>query len=232
MNWWEGRLCAFDTETTGTDVATDRIVTATVALVGAGKPTAFHRWIVDPGIPIPAEASAVHGITTEYAQTHGEQALPAVRSIVQALSVCIAEGLPVVAFNSAFDLSLVAAEAERHNVRAWNLDVARVVDPLVIDRGLDKYRKGSRKLSAVCARYGVSLDNAHDATADALAAARLAYKIAKQHGLDDLEALQDQQRRWHREWALGFAAYLRGQGQVRDLPDPDGWPLKLEGATR
>lgn len=225
--WWRGRLCAFDTETTGVDVAKDRIVTATVALVGGGKPNAIHSWIVNPGIPIPPEAAAIHGVTNEFAQTHGEPAERAVRSIFTALSVCISEGLPVIAFNASYDLSLLAAEADRHNVRAWNLDCARVICPLTIDRALDKYRKGSRKLEAVCRHYGVKLENAHDATADAIAAARLAYRMAEKYDLSDLEHLQDQQRTWHREWALGLVAYLRAQGQVRDLPDPDGWPFKI-----
>ena len=51
-----------------------------------------------------------------------------------------------------------------------------VFDPLVIDRAKDRYRKGKRNLGALCELYGVKLDNAHDATADATAAARLAWK--------------------------------------------------------
>lgn len=228
-HWWQQRLCAFDVESTGTDTSRDRIVTATVLLVGGGKPHMAHSWLIDPGIPIPAEASAIHGITTEKAQAEGEPAWQAVHSIYTALSLCICEQWPIVAFNASYDLSILQAEAHRYRLATPYLDVARVVDPLIIDRGLDKYRKGSRKLEAVCGHYGVTLDNAHDATADALAAARLAYKLAVKFGpqLDDLDALQAQQRTWHREWAIGFAAYLRAQGQTRDLPDPDGWPIRI-----
>lgn len=225
-HWWQGRLCAFDTETTGTSTARDRIVTATIALVGGGKPNMIHSWLIDPGIPIPAEASAIHGITTERAQAEGEPSRVAVPSIYTALSLCICEGWPVVAFNANFDLSILRAECERHGQQTPYLDVVRVVDPLVMDRGLDKYRKGSRKLEAVCNHYGVSLENAHDATADALAAARLAYILATRHSLHDLDALQTQQRTWHREWALGFRAYLQARGQTRDLPDT-AWPIRI-----
>ena len=46
----------------------------------------------------------------------------------------------------------------------------RVLDPRVLDRHLDRYRKGRRTLTDLCAHYGVTLEGAHDAAADALAA--------------------------------------------------------------
>ena len=71
MNWYEGRLAAYDIETTGTDTENDRIVTAAVSVVGGREPTESRTWLVDPGIEIPGEATAVHGITTEKAQSEG-----------------------------------------------------------------------------------------------------------------------------------------------------------------
>ncbi len=54
-----------------------------------------------------------------------------------------------------------------------------VIDPLVLDKALDRYRRGSRKLADVCAHYGITLDNAHDASADTLAAIALARALAR-----------------------------------------------------
>ena len=59
-------LIIFDLETTGVDVANDRIVQiAYVLLDDSGKAIAQNCTLVNPQIPIPAEASAVHGITNE-----------------------------------------------------------------------------------------------------------------------------------------------------------------------
>lgn len=68
--WVRQRIVGFDTETTGVDVTGDRIVTA--ALVVRDKLTGLSQvrtWIIDPGVEIPEAASAIHGITTEYART-------------------------------------------------------------------------------------------------------------------------------------------------------------------
>jgi hypothetical protein len=75
MTWLTGRLCAFDTESTGVDTSTDRIVSACVAFVGGGEPAEFHEFLIDPGIEIPDSATKIHGITTEHAREHGSSRL-------------------------------------------------------------------------------------------------------------------------------------------------------------
>ena len=67
MNWSDGRLLAFDTETTGTDPETARIVSAACLWRGGASEAADEEWLVNPGVPIPAEATAIHGITDEMA---------------------------------------------------------------------------------------------------------------------------------------------------------------------
>ena len=70
MSWRDGPLVGFDTETTGVDVGADRIVTAAVVRRDASG-TRVRTWLIDPGIPIPPAATAVHGITTEQARARG-----------------------------------------------------------------------------------------------------------------------------------------------------------------
>jgi DNA polymerase-3 subunit epsilon len=72
------RLAAFDIETTGIDCESDRIVTAAVTLAGGGRPLESHAWLVDPGIEIPAGATAVHGVSTERARAEGRSPAEAV----------------------------------------------------------------------------------------------------------------------------------------------------------
>lgn len=70
--WYEGPLAAFDTETTGVDVETDRIVSAAVVVQdAAGTRPRVSRWLVNPGVPVPAGATAVHGLTDEHLQCNG-----------------------------------------------------------------------------------------------------------------------------------------------------------------
>lgn len=225
--WADGPLCAFDTETTGVEVETARIVTACVARVGGGSGPDLTRWLADPGVDIPAEATAIHGVTTEHARAHGWSAADVVAEIEARLSAAWRDGLPVVGFNVCYDLSLLDRELRRHHDRPLAVGGA-VVDPLVIDRRFDRYRRGSRKLDAMCGHYGVAQDGAHDAANDAVAAARLAWKQAKVlPGLAamSLAELTAAQTSWYAEWAFQFCEYLAVRGRTDDLPD-GAWPVR------
>jgi len=68
--WHTDWMAAFDLETTGTDPETARIVTATIVHI-KGAQTETQSWLVNPGIEIPAEAAAIHGVTTERARAEG-----------------------------------------------------------------------------------------------------------------------------------------------------------------
>ncbi len=224
--WADKPMCAFDTETTGVEVDTARVVTACAAVVGDG-PTRADTWLANPGVDIPAEATAIHGVTTEHAREHGRPAAEVVAEIEATLAVAWAAGLPVVGFNACYDLTVLDRELRRHHGRPLTV-AGPVVDPLVIDRHYDRYRRGSRKLGAMCAHYGVTQDGAHNAEDDAVAAARLAWKQARTYpdlaamGLAELAAAQ---AGWHRTWAVQFREYLIGRGNTDDLPD-GAWPVR------
>jgi DNA polymerase-3 subunit epsilon len=231
MSWHTRRLAAFDLETTGIDSESDRIVTAAVSLVGDGRPSAFHAWLLDPGIPIPPGASAVHGITTERARAEGRPPAEAVEEIVAALAEQLAQGVPVVAFNARFDLTCLDREARRHGIaplvdRVGGAAGMLVVDPFVLDKQVDRYRKGKRTLGAVCAHYRVPLDEAHAANADALAAARVAWRLGEAFAElrdVDLPTLHTQQVGWAAEQAASFEEYLRRSGREERI-EP-AWPI-------
>jgi DNA polymerase-3 subunit epsilon len=231
MSWHKRRLAAFDLETTGIDSESDRIVTAAVSLVGDGRPPAFHAWLLDPGIPIPPGASAVHGITTERARAEGRRPLEAVEEIVVLLAEQLRQGIPIVAFNARFDLTCLDREARRHGLtplldRVGGATGMLVIDPYVLDKQVDRFRKGKRTLGAVCAHYNVPLDDAHDSHADALAAARVTWRLGQAFAeLRDLElpTLHAQQIAWAAEQAASFEDYLRRNG--RDERIEQAWPV-------
>jgi DNA polymerase-3 subunit epsilon len=102
MGWHRDLLVGFDLETTGTDPLTARIVTAAVTEVRDGEPVRHREWLVDPGVPIPEEATAVHGISTDRAAADGRPAVEAVAEIADALAGHWAAGVPVVVYNAPF----------------------------------------------------------------------------------------------------------------------------------
>ncbi|MBR8740400.1 exonuclease domain-containing protein [Nocardiopsis sp. MG754419] len=226
-SWHTRPMAAFDIESTGLDVESERIVTAALWRIDPAQGTKeVTVWLADPGIEIPTAATEIHGITTERARAEGRPAGEVVKEIAAALEAVAADGLPVVVYNAPYDLTLLDREVTRHGRSL--ADRPLVVDPLVLDKRVDTYRRGSRKLVDVCAHYQVPFaqEEAHGAAADALAAARLAWRIAADHPeIAEMSAadLHDAQIKWKAEQAASFQEYLR-----RRNPDAvvDGtWPF-------
>ena len=235
MNWTDTPWLGFDTETTGVDVSRDRLVTAAIVLRSRGAaPTATpdteRTWLADPGVPIPAQATAVHGITTEQARTQGRPIDEVLDQVATALVDHWNQGWPVVAFNASYDITLLNAELRRHGLGSLEErlggDPAPVVDPLVLDRTLDRYRRGKKTLALMAPVYGVALSaDAHTAevdvamTLDVLAAMVRRYP---QIGQMDAAQLHRFQVDAHRRWADDFGSWLHSKGRVDDVTR--SWP--------
>src|SRR5690606_9732845 len=143
---WGARIGVFDLETTGVDVDSSRIVSACVAVLDeGGQLVARWDWLADPGVEIPEGAAAVHGITTERARAEGAPARTVVTEVAQTLRVLFATGVPVVVYNAPYDLSLLDRECRRHGIEPLDAP-GPIIDPLVIDKAVDRYRKGKRTL--------------------------------------------------------------------------------------
>ncbi|SFK74965.1 exonuclease domain-containing protein [Streptomyces pini] len=189
MTWHLGRLAAFDTETTGVDVEADRIVTAAVYGLGGGEPVEPHDWFVNPGVEIPAEATDVHGITTEEARTKGEPAPGAVDYIADVLAGYARAGAAVVGHNVPYDLTILDRELRRYGLAPLDarLDGAPLhcIDSRVLDTYCLPYRsrvsekQGARQLVTLAGVYGLPWDEdgAHGASYDAVVAARVVHRI-------------------------------------------------------
>ncbi|MER7698725.1 MULTISPECIES: 3'-5' exonuclease [unclassified Streptomyces] len=233
MHWFEGPLAAFDTETTGVDVERDRIVSAAlVAQDTAGGRVRVTRWLVNPGVPVPPGAAEIHGLTDDHLQRNGRWPAPVMDEIARSLTESCATGRPLVVMNAPFDLTLLDRELKRHRASslARYLDGApmRVVDPRVLDRHLDRYRKGRRTLTDLCARYEVVLDGAHDAAADATASLELVRAVCRRYSarLERLSPseLHTLQATWHAAQARGLEAWFAKSGTPERV-DP-AWPLR------
>jgi DNA polymerase-3 subunit epsilon len=229
MSTWE-RLGVFDLETTGLDVTQSRIVTAFVGVLDAtGAVIESHEWVADPGIEIPEAAARVHGYTTERARAEGRPAADVVPEIVDRLRELFAAGVPVVAYNASYDFSLLHHDAIRNGVAPLE-EPKPIVDPLVIDKKVDTFRKGSRTLQAACDVYGVNLGAAHESQSDAVAAGRVFQAIHEKFGsteelnLPPIE-LHNAQVAWAKAQAESFARYLAGKGETSRRVGDGIWPV-------
>ncbi|NLT26064.1 MAG: 3'-5' exonuclease [Microbacteriaceae bacterium] len=225
---WTDRIAVFDTETTGTDPREARLVTAFVGMLGAdGEIERGTDWLADPGVEIPEAAAEVHGITTEMARENGEPAAEVVAKVRAAIDWIGRHGVPLVVYNAPFDLTLLAAECRRHGIDLPALG-PQVVDPLVIDRAVDRYRKGKRTLGDTAAVYGVELLDAHDASGDAVAAGQIALALARKFPdqVDiELERLHAQQVEWAEQSAASFEDYMRRERDPQFTAER-GWPAR------
>jgi DNA polymerase-3 subunit epsilon len=225
-SWHLGPLASFDIESTGLDVDNDRIVTA--ALIRPSGETL--RWMSDvDGQEIPTAASDIHKVTTAYARKHGQKARIVIEQIADAIAGEMSAGrAALVVMNAPFDLPLLDAECRRHGVPTVADRIGRVgpvVDPLVMDRAADKWRKGSRKLEALAAHYGVELTDAHSADADAKAALGVALAIADKFPELQVPAdvLHAWQVTWYARWAVDNEAYRRRTDP--EFVQPRHWPV-------
>jgi DNA polymerase-3 subunit epsilon len=217
LPWLELPIALVDVETTGRDVSIDRVVEVGIAVGRHGDVIARYNWLIDPGIPIPAEAHAVHGISDSDVKD-----APRFEAVAHEISAALSGCIPA-AYNAAFDRAFLMNEfgraaalapapststspATRTAPPALRREV-EWVDPLVWAREIQREER-SKALGEVAARLGVKLEKAHRASDDAEAALRVLYHLAtdariprihgafvqEQRRLAQLHA--DERRRW------------------------------------
>lgn len=223
--WTELPRATFDLETTGPNPMTARIVTASLILVAPDGEVLRHgEWLADPGVPIPEEAAAVHGITTEHAQEHGAPVRQVTYELASALGGLFADGVPVFAFNASYDFTVLDRELQRHELPP--LEPFPVVDPLVLNKQADKYHKGKRTLGVLTEEYGVELKDAHTSAADCLATERLGAAMAGRFPQLAMPAgqLHEKQVQWAKEQAADLQAYFDRIGKKTTVNGE--WPVR------
>lgn len=213
MTWVTEGFVAFDTETTGVDVAADRIVTAAAIVFRDGVEADAREWLIKVDIDIPEAASAVHGVTNDISQSQGQDQIAALTDIRDFL---VNQQLPIVCFNSQFDRAILEANL----VRVGLPGVGGVPDicPYVIDKQMDKYVKGKaqRRLQPTVARYGLELreDDWHGALADSRITGLLLLAQERRYPhlfTTDPEELAQAVALWREEQDASFKAWLAAQ---------------------
>jgi DNA polymerase-3 subunit epsilon len=166
----------FDLETTGINIATDRIVEISILKVYPNGNKESKTWLVNPEKEITAESISIHGITNE------KEALePTFKELAEEVKKMISDA-DLAGFNSnRFDIPLLAEELLRAGID-FDMKNKKAVDVQVIF-----HKKEQRTLSAGYKFYcGKELEGAHSAEADTLAT----YEILKAQ-LDKYEDLEN-----------------------------------------
>jgi DNA polymerase-3 subunit epsilon len=197
-------ICFFDLETTGIEVAKDRIVEISIFKVFPNGNKESKTWLVNPTIPIPPQATAVHGISNDKVANE-----PTFKELSGQIHSMIKDS-DLAGFNSdRFDIPLLAEELLRADV---DFDMKNRVS---VDVQTIFHKKEERTLSAAYKFYcNQSLENAHSAEADTMAT----YEILKAQ-LDRYEDLENDMKTLSeyttRKKAVDFAGFiaLNNEGQ-------------------
>jgi len=149
-------ICFFDLETTGINIATDRIVEISILKVFPNGNKESHTWRVNPEMPIPKETTEIHGITDEMVANE-----PVFKELAHKVYTLIKD-CDLGGFNSnRFDIPLLAEELLRAEI---DFDMKKA---LSVDVQTIFHKKEKRTLEAAYKFYcGKSLVDAHSAAAD------------------------------------------------------------------
>ena len=152
-------LVFFDLETTGIDICKDRIVEISMVKVMPNGEEIVKTRRINPGMPIPPESTAIHGITDEDVKD-----CPKFKEIAKSLAAQI-EGCDLAGFNSnRFDIPMLAEEFLRAGVDV-DLNRRKFIDVQTIFHKMEQ-----RNLTAAYKFYcNKDLTNAHSAEADTMA---------------------------------------------------------------
>lgn len=199
-------ICFFDLETTGVNVASDRIVEISILKVFPNGNKESHTWRVNPTIPIPKGASDVHGITDDMVANE-----PTFKELAPKVHALMKDS-DFAGYNSnRFDIPLLAEELLRVDV---DFDLKK---GLAVDVQTIFHKKEKRTLEAAYKFYcDKNLDNAHSAEADTTAT----YEVLLAQ-LDKYEDLQNDvtwlsQFSSHKNFAdfAGYIGYTKEQREV------------------
>jgi len=210
-------LIFFDLETTGINVASDRIVEISYLKIYPDQREETKTFRINPTIPIPPQSTAIHGITDDDVKD-----APAFSEIAKTLANTF-EGCDIAGYNSnKFDLPLLAEEFIRANVD-FDLKKRKFIDVMVIF-----YKREQRTLSAAYQFYcNKDLSNAHSAEADTRATyevlqAQLDMYSDLQNNIDQLSEYSAQSRSVD---FVGRIVYNDKDGHLRSVAGATGYVL-------
>lgn len=259
--WWEQGFVVVDTETDCPDPERARLASICRAVVNPADRSTDVRTAY-AAVEMPAEASAVNGLTTEFLAAEGKPPADVLDEFCADLAASLALGVPVVIMNAPYDLCVLDRDCRRNGVpticdRLDGAPLAPVVDPAVLDKKVEKYRRrvsptqGARCLKTLAQVHGVGWDDdlAHTAEYDALQAGRVVWQLMRRYpalARMSLAELHDAQVGWYAEQSESLAQFFRRSANEAErdarravddaeratlLADTEGLRSKAEGVS-
>ena len=172
----------FDTETTGLSASKDKIIEIGAVRFENGKPTAVFETLINPEMPVPADASSVNHITDEMLTN-----APTISQVLPAFDLFVGNS-PVVAHNLAFDLKFIhragstLVDTKRKYYCTYEQSKRMLKGPTyrngeITDKPYEVY---DHKLETLCDYYGIYQSGKHRAAADAIATGKLFLKLVEE----------------------------------------------------
>jgi DNA polymerase III epsilon subunit family exonuclease len=212
---------AFDTETTGLSPRSNRIVEIGAVRFRNGTVLESRSWLINPGIPIPDAASAIHGITDEMVADR-----PSFSAVFPQFVRFAGEAVWM-AHNAGFDVRFLSAELLRTGTAAPG---NTVVDTLKLSRTWFP-DAGSYRLGRLLEHLGLAHGGLHRALADAHAAASIvsagAARMPPDATVGDLLAIAGGGRRIEVQPVSRNAQSPRSEDSAKSANSPAGPPEKL-----
>jgi DNA polymerase III epsilon subunit-like protein len=233
-DWTKLPLAIIDFETTGLDPSVNRIIEYGIVLIDEGKVDRSEDYFVrggflNPGVEISQEITDITGITNEQLKD-----APTFEEAYDIIEDTLCGRVPV-AYNADFDRDFLLHEVYRvlqkkiidHARRAQHTIITpefiseaidpdelpaafrqhvEWIDPLVWVRKIHKFKKGKKTLSEMCSLYGIEIQ-AHRATADAEATAKLLLKMAPRINIPAYFTLIQEQKQLAVDQEREFQAY-------------------------
>jgi DNA polymerase-3 subunit epsilon len=224
-------LAIFDLETTGTSVATDRIVEMTIVKVHPDGSKDIKEKRINPTIPIPKESSEIHGIYDEDVKDS-----PTFKSIAKSLNEFL-EGCDLGGFNSnKFDVPLLAEEFLRADID-FDINGRNLIDTQNIFHKMEP-----RTLTAAFRFYcDKKLIGAHGATADTLATLEILEAQVERYGgreyedkdgnmhvpiVNDMDELHEYSKRTNNADLMGRIVFNEDNVEVFNFGKHKGVPVE------
>lgn len=207
------RIASFDTETTGIDLDKDEVVTASIVSVVDGK-FDTKEWLLKTNIESNPSAYSKHLIDRETQLSDG---LDYESTIIEIARTLVNDYDYIITANGTFDLTMVQNSFDRTNGEDYfDLSSISMIDIMVLDKYLDKYRRGSRKLMDLADHYRVNYEGIpHNSTFDAILTYGIYVMMLPQledmgHSVRDLPHLCEVE---HRDQRRNLAEYFERVGK-------------------
>jgi DNA polymerase-3 subunit epsilon len=226
------RALAFDLETTGLDTSLSQPVSYAFVAVTQGVIRDQTYGLVCPTVPVEPGAAAVHGLDETILRHEGQELSSALEAIATRLCRASALGVPLVGMNLSFDLQMIdflssSLLGKSLVDQGWE---GPILDAIVLDRGLDTFRKGKRTLDALCEQYQIRRSGAHHALSDSYDTYRVVEALVATFGLDVSEgealgALSLRQARFAGASSASLRDYQLRTTGTSDVTLREWWPI-------